>query len=100
MGWRSAEFFGQCDDDAFGAAEVTELVRVLVLRHVADELGAYGLQAGNSILDIVYGEHDATHTQAVHRRIRVACGRARCVELAQFKSAVTVRSTQHRDVAS
>src|SRR5205807_2128908 len=34
------------------------------------------------------------------RLIRFACGRTRFVELAQFKSTVTVRSTQHRDVAS
>jgi hypothetical protein len=43
----SAEPFGQSDDDALGAAEEAEPVGVLVLRDLADELGAVVAQAGD-----------------------------------------------------
>jgi hypothetical protein len=42
----SAELLGQCDDDAFGAADVAEPIAVLVLRQLANEFGAVGVQAG------------------------------------------------------
>ncbi len=35
----SAELLGQCDDDALGAADVTEPIAVLVLLQLADEFG-------------------------------------------------------------
>jgi hypothetical protein len=41
----SAEPLGQCDDDALGAADVTEPIAVLVLRQLADEFGAVSAQA-------------------------------------------------------
>jgi hypothetical protein len=49
----SAELLGQRNDDALGAAHVAEQIDVLVLRHLADELGPMGLQAGNDVLDVV-----------------------------------------------
>jgi hypothetical protein len=36
----SVEPLGQCGDDALGAADVTEPITVLVLHHLANELGA------------------------------------------------------------
>jgi hypothetical protein len=56
----SAELFGERDDDAIGAAEVAEPIEILVLRHLADELGAVSPHAGNDVVDVVDGEHDAT----------------------------------------
>jgi hypothetical protein len=47
-----ADLLGQCDDDVLGAAEVTEPVAVLVLRHLAEEFGAVGAQAGKDVLDV------------------------------------------------
>ncbi len=38
----SAELLGQCDDDALGAADVTEPIAVLVLLQLADEFGRTG----------------------------------------------------------
>ncbi len=38
----SADLFGQGDDDARGAAEVTEQEDALVLCHLAEEFGAMG----------------------------------------------------------
>ena len=55
----SADLFGQGDDDARGAAEVAEPVDALVLRHLAEEFGAVGAQAGDGVVDVVDGEHDA-----------------------------------------
>ena len=54
----SADLFGQGDDDARGAAEVAEPEDTLVLRHLAEEFGAVGAQAGDSVVDVVDGEHD------------------------------------------
>jgi hypothetical protein len=56
----SAELFGERDDDAIGAAEVAEPIEILVLRHLADELDAVSPHAGNDVVDVVDGEHDAT----------------------------------------
>jgi hypothetical protein len=57
----SAELLGQRDDDALGAADVTEPIFVLVLRQLANELGAMGAKAGKDVLDVFDGENDATY---------------------------------------
>ena len=46
----SADLFGQGDDDARGAAEVTEQEDTLVLCHLAEEFGAVGAQAGDGVM--------------------------------------------------
>src|SRR5918995_2092924 len=98
---RSAELLGQCDDDALGAADVTEPILVLVLHHLADELGAVAKQAGKDVLEVVDGEHDATDAQRVHRRVFwLGPDRRRRVELVQLEPPVAVRGPHHGDVAS
>ena len=52
----SADLFGQGDDDAGGAAEVAEPEDALVVRHLAEEFGAVGAQAGHGVVDVVDGE--------------------------------------------
>ncbi len=47
----SEEFLGQRDDDARRASHVAESVLVLVLGHLADEFGAVGAQASDSVVD-------------------------------------------------
>ena len=47
----SKEFLGQRDDDARGASHIAESVLVLVLDHLADEFGAVGAQASDSVVD-------------------------------------------------
>lgn len=61
----SADLFGQGDDDARGAAEVAEPEDALVLRHLAEEFGAVGAQAGDGVVDVVDGEHDTMQAQRV-----------------------------------
>ena len=61
----SGEFLSQRDDDARRASHVTELVLVLVLGHLADEFGAVGAQASDSVVDAFDCEHDAPEAQGV-----------------------------------
>jgi len=56
---RLEEFLGECDDDACRASHVAESVLVLVLGHLADEFGAVGAQAGDSVVDAFDCKHDA-----------------------------------------
>jgi hypothetical protein len=55
----SEEFLGKRDDNARRASHVAEPVLVLVLGHLADELGAVGAQASDSVVDALNCKHDA-----------------------------------------
>src|SRR5258708_25159816 len=66
-GNNSEEFLGQRDDDARRASYVAESVLVLVLGHLADEFGAVGSQASDSIVDAFDCKHDAPEAQRVRR---------------------------------
>src|SRR5205085_5816879 len=91
-GFASAELLGQRDDDALRAADVTEPIAVLVLRHLANELGAMGAQAGKDVLDVFDGEHDVTYAQRIRRCVfRLSADGRLPVELCQLKPAVAVR---------
>jgi len=89
-------------DDALRAAQETEPVEVLVLRDLADELRTVAAaQAGNDVVDVIDGEHDAAYAQRVRRRaLRLGSDRRRRVELRQLNPAVAVRSSHHGDVGS
>src|SRR4051812_26089730 len=63
----SEEFLGQRDDDARRASHVAESVLVLVLDHLADEFGAVGTQASDSVVDAFDYKHDAPEAQRVRR---------------------------------
>src|SRR6267142_1250652 len=63
----SEEFLGQRDDDARRASHVAESVLVLVLDHLADEFGAVGAQASDSVVDAFDCKHDAPEAQRVRR---------------------------------
>ena len=77
------ELLGKRNDDALGAADVTEPVHVLILGYFAYELSAMSAQAREDILNVVDGEHDATYAQRVHRCVlRLSSDRRRRVELA------------------
>ena len=65
MALSSAELFGERDDDAIGAAEVAEPIEILVLPHLADELGAVSPHAGNDVVDVVDGEHALESARAL-----------------------------------
>jgi hypothetical protein len=84
----SAELLGQCDDDAFGAADVAEPIAVLVLRQLANEFGAVGVQAGKDVVKVFDGERDATYAQRVRRCVfRFSADRRRRVETRGLGSA-------------
>src|ERR687895_1066874 len=97
----SAELFGQSDDDALRATQEAEPVAVLVLRDLADEFGTVAAQAGNDVVDVIDGEHDAAYAQRVRRRVlRLGSDRRRRVELRQLDPAVAVGGSQHGDVGT
>ena len=94
----SAELLGERDDDALGAADVTEPILVLVLRQLANEFGAMGAQAGKDVLDAFDGEHGATYAQRVRGCVfRLSADRRGTVELHQLKPAVAVLGPHHGD---
>src|SRR5207237_5556661 len=94
----SEEFLGQPDDDALGAADVGEPIRVLVLHHFADQFGAVGEQARDDIVDVIDGEHDAADPECVHLSVRgPSSDRLRRVELVQLDPSVAVRSAHQRE---
>ena len=97
----SGEFLGQRDDDARRASHVAESVLVLVLGHLADELGAIGAQASDGIVDTFDCEHDAPEAQRIGR-----CDRRFHVDqfwiakLRQLKLSLPIRAPHHHYVDS
>src|SRR4051812_2540225 len=49
---------GKPDDEALGAADVGQPIRVLVLHHFADQFGAVGAQARDDVVETLDGEHE------------------------------------------
>src|SRR6266849_1882952 len=63
------------------------------------EFGAVGAQAGEDVLNVVDGEHDATDAQRVRRCVlRLSADRPRRAELHQLEPAVAMRGAHHGDV--
>ena len=59
-----------------------------------------GVQAGDGVVDVIDGEHDAMQAQRVGRRVlRLGAGRGGGVVLGQLQLAVAVRGPHHRDLA-
>src|SRR5215207_10238158 len=52
-------FLGQPDEKSFGAADIAESIRVLVLNHFTDELRAVFAEPVERLVDVVHSEHDA-----------------------------------------
>src|SRR5215216_2745825 len=63
----SEELFSQRYDDAPWTPHVAEPVQVLVLGHFADEFGAVGAHASDSVVDAFDCKHDAPEAQRVRR---------------------------------
>lgn len=53
------ELLGEPDQKSFGAADVAEPIRFLVLNHFTYELRAVFAEPGERLVDVVHGEHDA-----------------------------------------
>src|SRR5215207_2973588 len=63
----SEELFSQRYDDAPWTPHVAEPVQVLVSGHFADQFGAVGAHASDSVLDAFDCKHDAPQAQRVRR---------------------------------
>src|SRR4029077_20438200 len=95
----SEKFFGQRDDDARRATHVAESVLVLVLGHLADEFGAVGAQAGDSVVDAFDCKHDAPEAQRVRRcDRRFDLDQFGIAKLRQLKLPAPIWSPHHNDV--
>src|SRR5262245_46065147 len=93
-----AELLGKPDNDALGAADVAEPIRVLVLHHFANQFGAVGAQARDDDVDVIDGEHDAADPKCVHRNVLgPSSDRFRRVELVQLDPSVAVPSAHQRE---
>ena len=95
----SEEFLGQRDDDARRASHVAESVLVLVLGHLADEFGAVGAQASDSVVDVFDCKHDAPEAQRVRRcDRRFDLDQFWIAKLRQLKPPVPIWGPHHNDV--
>ena len=95
----SEEFLGQRDDDARRASHVAEPVLVLVLDHLADEFGAVGAQASDSVVDAFDCKHDAPEAQRVRRcDRRFDLDQFWIAKLRQLKPPVPIWGPHHNDV--
>jgi hypothetical protein len=52
-------FLGQPDEKSFGAADIAESIRVLILNHCTNELRAVFAEPGERLVEVVHSEHDA-----------------------------------------
>src|SRR5687767_8309186 len=95
----SEEFLGQRDDDARRATHVAEAVQVLVLGHLADEFGAVGAHASDSVVDAFDCKHDAPEAQRIRRcDRRLDLDQFWIAKLRQLKPPVPIRGQHHNDV--
>src|SRR6266581_3893737 len=95
----SEEFLGQRDDDARRPPHVAESVLVLVLGHLADEFGALGAQASDSVVDAFDCKHDAPEAQCVRRcDRRFDLDQFWIAKLRQLKPPVPIWGPHHNDV--
>src|SRR4051812_4746213 len=63
------DLLAQRDDDAFRPTDVREPIHVLVLHHIAYELGSVGANASDHCVELLDREHDATDAQHVDRPV-------------------------------
>src|SRR5918912_4447412 len=95
----SEELFSQRYDDAPWTPHVAEAVQVLVLGHFADEFGAVGAHASDSVLDAFDCKHDAPEAQGVGRCIhRFDLDQFWIAKLRQLKPPVPIWGPHHNDV--
>ena len=65
------ELLGKPDENAFGAPDVAEPIRVLVLDHFADEFRAAFAEPGERIVEVLARAHEAEVTESVERSVAV-----------------------------
>src|SRR5262245_22464836 len=89
------ELLREPDEDAFGASDVAEPIRIFVPDHLADDLRAALVETGERIVDVLHGEHDAQVTEGVHRGAAVIGSHRRRQESGQLEPTVAIRRTHH-----
>lgn len=93
-----SKFLGQSNEQSFGAADVAEPIRVLVLNHCADKLCALFAKPRERLVNVAHGEHGAQVAESVHRGIPVIGDYGRSEKSREFESVVTIGSDHHSDL--
>src|SRR5258708_14118914 len=88
-------FLGQADEKSFGAADIAESIRVLVLNHFTDELRAVFAEPGERLVDVVHSEHDAKVSESVHRGVSMIGDYRRGEKSRKLEAAVALGGDPH-----
>src|SRR5918994_5683830 len=91
----SADLLGQPNENALGASDVAEPIRVFVPNHFVDELRAMLPEPSQRLVEVVHGEHDTQVAQSVHRGVPVILGHSRREKSRELDPTVAVRHTHH-----
>ena len=70
-------------------------IHVLILNNFSDELRAAATESGDSIVNVLHGEHDAEVAESVYWGAAMVCHHRRCEEAGQLEPAMAVRGTHH-----
>lgn len=100
LGGVRAEFFGEPDEESFGAADVAEAVDVFVLNDFVDEFGAKLVEAGQGIIQVLDGEHDPQVAKGVDGSVAVVGSDGRRFELGKFEPAVAIGGDHHGNLTA
>src|ERR1051326_4763047 len=82
-------FLGQPDEQSFGATDIAESIRVLVLNHFTDELRAVFAEPGERLVYVLHSEYDAQVAESVHRRVSMIGNDRRAKKTGKLESAVS-----------
>ena len=101
---RSGEFFGELEDDAFGAADVAELVDVLVVDDLAHEGGPFLLELVDEVIEAFDGEGEVADAGGIREGVAEGGGEGGIglggVELDEFDVCGAVGGAQHGEGAA
>ncbi len=94
----SRGFLGQPDENSFGAADIAESIRVLVLHHFADELRAVFAEPRERRVEVFHREHDAQVAESVHWGVAMVGDDRRGKKARKLEPAVAVGGDHHGDL--
>jgi hypothetical protein len=92
------QFFGQSNQQALGATNVAQSIRVFVLNYLTDELCSMLLETGEGFINIFHGEHNAQVAQRIYWGISMIGNDWRSEKSRDFKPTMAVGSSHHGDL--
>jgi hypothetical protein len=92
------ELFCQPNKKPFGSADIAEPIRVLVLNHLANQLGAMPAEPGYHFVNVFNREHDTQVAERVHRCSTVVRDSGRGKKSRNLEPAVTIGGNHHSNL--